>query len=76
MRVVLLSLALVALTGCSWNKMAHYSPYDLNYDGVLDAVCPSTQYDSGDYHHYSWRSTASTECNDKVYGNQAGNQAG
>jgi len=71
MRTVLIALALVALAGCSWDRMAHYSPYDLNYDGVLDAVCPDTAYDTGDYHHYSWRSTASTECNDRVYGDKA-----
>ena len=72
MRKILISLALVALAGCSWEPMAHYSPYDLNRDGTLDAVCPDTTYDTADYHHYSWRSRASTECNNKVFGNQPG----
>jgi hypothetical protein len=72
MRITLMSLALVTLAGCSWERMAHHSPYDLNYDGTLDAVCPGTAYDTNDYHHYSWRSKASTECNELVFGDRAG----
>jgi len=72
MRITLVCLALLALTGCSWGHMAHHSPYDLNYDGTLDAVCPGTEYDTSEYHIYSWRSRASTECNEKVFGEQAG----
>ena len=72
MRVVLVGLALVTLVGCSMGRVAHHSPYDLNYDGTLDAFCPGTEYDTSDYHFYSWRSRASTECNEKVFGEQAG----
>jgi hypothetical protein len=71
MRVTLLALALVTLGGCSWERMAHYSPYDLNYDGVLDAVCPDTTYDTDDYHHYSWRSRASTDCGEQAFPEQS-----
>jgi hypothetical protein len=71
MRVALILLALGTLAGCSWEKMAHYSPYDLNRDGVMDAVCPGMVYDTSDYRHYSWRSVGSRDCNDKVYGDQA-----
>lgn len=72
MRITLIAFALVALAGCSWEKMAHHSPYDLNYDGTLDAVCPGEDYDTRDFHHYSWRSKASTDCNERVFGDRAG----
>jgi hypothetical protein len=71
MRVALILLALGTLAGCSWEKMAHYSPYDLNRDGVMDAVCPGMEYDTSEYRHYSWKADGSRDCNDKVYGDQA-----
>lgn len=71
MRAALMVVALTALAGCSWQKMAHYSPYDLNRDGVMDAVCPGMAYDINDYRHYSWRSVGSGECNEKVYGDKS-----
>ncbi|MCX2978470.1 hypothetical protein [Candidatus Marimicrobium litorale] len=70
MRTMLITLTLLTVTGCSWERMAHYSPYDLNYDGQLDAVCPGMTYDTNEYYHYSWRSKASTACNEEVYGDQ------
>lgn len=72
MRVLLMGLALVTLAGCSMGRVAHYSPYDLNYDGTLDAFCPGTDYDTSEYHVYSWRSKASTQCNEQVFGDRAG----
>jgi hypothetical protein len=66
MRVALVLLALGTLAGCSWEKMAHYSPYDLNRDGVMDAVCPGMDYDTSDYRHYSWRPVGSDDCAEQV----------
>ena len=70
MRTILITLTLLTLAGCSWERMAHYSPYDLNYDGELDVMCPDTVYDTDNFYHYSWRSRASTECNVEVFGDQ------
>ena len=72
MRICLVGLEMITLSGCSWERMAHYSPYDLNYDGTLDALCPDTVYDTDAYYPYSWRSKASSACNEKVYGDRAG----
>lgn len=66
MRATLLLLALGTLAGCAWEPIAHYSPYDLNRDGVMDAVCPGMEYDPSQYKHYSWRADGSTDCNEKV----------
>ncbi len=66
MRITFISLALLTLAGCSTQPMAHYSPYDLNHDGVMDAVCPGMVYDTSKYRHYSWRADGSIECNEKV----------
>jgi len=66
MRATLILLALVTLSGCAWEPVAHYSPYDLNRDGVMDAVCPGMEYDPSQYKHYSWRADGSIECNEKV----------
>jgi hypothetical protein len=66
MRITFISLALLTLAGCSTQPMAHYSPYDLNRDGVMDAVCPGMVYDTSKYQHYSWRADGSKECNEKV----------
>jgi hypothetical protein len=66
MRISLILLSLVALAGCSTQEIAHYSPYDLNRDGIMDARCPGMEYDTSEYRHYSWRSDGSEECNEKV----------
>jgi hypothetical protein len=66
MRATLFLLAMVTLAGCAWEPIAHYSPYDLNRDGVMDAVCPGMEYDPSQYKHYSWRADGSIECNKKV----------
>ena len=66
MRLTLILLATLTMTGCSVQPMAHYSPYDLNRDGVMDAVCPGMVYDTSKYRHYSWRAEGSKECNEKV----------
>ena len=66
MRITVVLLALLSLAGCSSQPMAHYSPYDLNRDGVMDAVCPGMEYDPSEYRHYSWRADGSRDCNEKV----------
>ena len=66
MRISLIMLALVAVAGCSSQKISHYSPYDLNRDGVMDARCPGMEYDPSEYRHYSWRADGSEECNEKA----------
>ena len=66
MRLTFILLATLTMTGCSVQPMAHYSPYDLNRDGVMDAVCPGMVYDTSKYRHYSWRAEGSKECNEKV----------
>ncbi len=66
MRVALFLLAVVTLAGCAWEPMAHYSPYDLDRDGRMDAVCPGMEYDTSDYRHYSWRPVGSRDCNERV----------
>ena len=64
MRSVILLATLVVLAGCSSNRM-YYSPYDLNRDGTLDAVCPGMEYDPTRHSHYGWRSHASCQCNER-----------
>lgn len=66
MRLIPVLAVLTALAGCSTEPMAHYSPYDLNRDGVMDAICPGMAYDINEYKHYSWKSDGSQECNEKV----------
>ena len=66
MRITLIVMAMAILAGCASEPMAHYSPYDLNRDGVMDAVCPGMEYDTSKYCHYSWKSDGSRECNEKV----------
>jgi hypothetical protein len=66
MRITFMLLTLLTLAACSTEPMAHYSPYDLNRDGVMDEVCPGMVYDTSKYRHYSWRADGSRECNEKV----------
>lgn len=66
MRITLILAAFLTLTACTTEPVAHYSPYDLNRDGVMDAVCPGMEYDPSQYLHYSWRAKGSIDCNDKV----------
>jgi hypothetical protein len=40
----------------------YYSPFDLNRDATLDAVCPGMEYDATKHSYYGWRSDASKEC--------------
>ena len=63
MRTSLMLAAFVLLVGCSSNRM-YYSPYDLNRDGTMDAICPGMQYDPSKHSHYGWRSGGSLECNE------------
>lgn len=63
MRTSLVLAAIVLLAGCSSNRM-YYSPYDLNRDGTMDAICPGMQYDPSKHSHYGWRSDGSEECNE------------
>ncbi len=65
MRVAMLAgMAVVVLSGCSMGNIQHYSTYDLNRDGVLDARCSGTEYDVDNDRWYSWRSDASDDCGD------------
>jgi len=64
MRVFLLAAAVVMLSGCASNQM-YYSPYDLNRDGTMDAICPGMDYDPSKHSSYGWRSDGSDECNDR-----------
>jgi hypothetical protein len=66
MRAALILLALGTLAGCASEPIAHYSPYDLNRDGVMDAVCPGMEYDVHEYRHYSWKPDGSKACAEKV----------
>ncbi|MEP1469924.1 MAG: hypothetical protein ABJK25_03045 [Halieaceae bacterium] len=64
MRLVLLASTFMIVTGCASNQM-YYSPYDLNRDGTMDAICPGMEYDPSDRSMYGWRSDGSGECNDR-----------
>jgi hypothetical protein len=74
MRFTLIFFAVATMTACSTEPMAHYSPYDLNRDGVMDAMCPGMTYDTSEYKHYSWRADGSIECNEKVANERAAKQ--
>jgi hypothetical protein len=64
MRLSLLAAAVVMLSGCASNQM-YYSPYDLNRDGTMDAICPGMEYDPAQHSMYGWRSDGSDECNER-----------
>ena len=64
MRPLLIIAALATLAGCATDTM-DYSPYDLNRDGTLDAICPGMEYDPSEHSHYGWRSDGSDECNER-----------
>ncbi len=61
---MLIALGLLAMAGCSTNTM-HYSVYDLNRDGVMDAVCPGMEYDPSKNTLYGWRSSYEDECQER-----------
>jgi hypothetical protein len=64
MRSLLIIAALATLAGCATDTM-YYSPYDLNRDGTLDAICPGMEYDPSKHSHYGWRSDGSDQCNER-----------
>jgi hypothetical protein len=66
MRITFALLTLLTLAGCAWEPVAHYSTYDLNRDGVMDAVCPGMEYDTEQYSHYSWLPDGSARCDEKT----------
>lgn len=66
MRSVILVALVALLAGCSYGGVVHYSPYDLNRDGVIDARCPGMAYDTSKNSWYGWRSDASGECADQA----------
>ena len=63
MRSLVIVAGIVLVTGCSSNQM-YYSPYDLNRDGTMDAVCPGMTYDPSKRSFYGWRSKGSKACNE------------
>jgi len=62
MRTLLAMIPLVVLAGCSTHGVVHYSPYDLDRDGVMDARCPGMEYDITNNTLYGWRSRGSAAC--------------
>jgi len=62
MRIAFALVAMAFLAGCSNHGVVHYSPYDLDRDGVLDARCPGMAYETNENTLYGWRSRASGEC--------------
>ncbi len=63
MRVALMiGAAILAVSGCSSKDVMHYTTYDLDRDGVMDARCPGMTYDPSNNTLYSWRNKASKEC--------------
>ena len=64
MRVFTIVVSLIAIAGCATDTM-YYSPYDLNRDGTMDAICPGMEYDPADHSMYGWRSDGSDECNER-----------
>lgn len=64
MRILLAVAAFALVAGCSSNRM-YYSPYDLNRDGTMDAICPGMEYDPSEHSMYGWRSDGSDECNER-----------
>lgn len=66
MRIAFALTVMAFLAGCSNHGVVHYSPYDLDRNGVLDARCPGMEYDTSDNTLYGWRSRASGECADQA----------
>lgn len=66
MKRLYLLVAAITVAGCSSHGVVHYSPYDLDRDGVLDARCPGMQYDASKSTLYGWRSPASADCAEQV----------
>lgn len=61
-KVMIIGAAVLVLGGCSTGGTMHYTTYDLDRDGVMDARCPGMEYDPSRNTLYSWRSKASKEC--------------
>jgi hypothetical protein len=66
MRIAFALTVMAFLAGCSTHGVVHYSPYDLDRNGVLDARCPGMEYDTSDNTLFGWRSRASGECADQA----------
>jgi len=72
MKKLWIPVLLGLIAGCSSQDIAHYSPYDLDRDGVMDMRCPGMTYDTGRGSLYGWRSKASDECEAQAPQSQAG----
>ena len=68
MRSLVIIAGIVLLAGCSSNRM-YYSPYDLDRDGTMDAMCPGMTYDTSKRSYYGWRSKGSKACNESLSDN-------
>lgn len=66
MRALIMVAGLLLVSGCSSHGVVHYSPYDLDRDGVMDARCPGMEYDTSKNTLYGWRSRASGDCADQA----------
>ena len=51
--------------GANEFNLVFHSPYDLNRDGTMDAICPGMEYDPSEHSMYGWRSDGSDECNER-----------
>jgi hypothetical protein len=67
-RLLVLPAMLAALGGCAQQPVAHYSPYDLDRDGVMDLRCPGMRYEpeTGYLMSWSWRSEGSRACEERA----------
>jgi hypothetical protein len=50
----LIIIGFLLISGCASNRM-YYSPFDLDRDGTMDAICPGMEYDPKEHSHYGWR---------------------
>ncbi len=62
MRKIFLAAIVLSASGCSTHDVVHYSPYDLDRNGTMDARCPGMEYDTSENTLYGWRSRASGDC--------------
>ena len=54
--VILAGIAMITLGGCSTGGIEHFSTYDIDRDGVMEARCPGMEYELDANRWYSWRS--------------------